>query len=418
MIGNERLLTNGWQILKFSECIKQLNTGLNPRNHFSLGHGSLKYITAKNLTQFGTIDFSKCDFIDEQAKRIIHRRSDIQVGDILFSSRAPIGHCHLICEKPDDYDIGESIFSIRVNRKIILPDYLCLYMASDYFVRMASLHTTGSIIQEIRISDLMDTDVILPPMNEQRRIAECFKKIDRKIALNNKINDNLAQQAQLLFDFMFQDISGSKHIGDFIVPQRGTALLSKDAIPGDIPVVAGGLVPSTYHNAANTVAPVITISSSGANAGFVNLWGVPINLALFAVYMAGTMLGPVWGAASQLVYLLLAAVGVPVMAGMQGGPAVLLGKTGGYAIGYLLAALIAGAFAAKLPRKFGWLALGCVVGCAACYVLGTIWFMVLTGLDLPTSLTYCVIPYLPGDVIKIALASLLTIQLDKRMPKI
>ena len=85
---------------------------------------------------------------------------------------------------------------------------------------------------------------------------------------------------------------------------------------------------------------------------------------------------------------------------------------------YLLAALIAGAFAAKLPRKFGWLALGCVVGCAACYVLGTIWFMVLTGLDLPTSLTYCVIPYLPGDVIKIALASLLTIQLDKRMPKI
>ena len=147
-------------------------------------------------------------------------------------------------------------------------------------------------------------------------------------------------------------------------------------------------------------------------------WGVPINLALFAVYMAGTMLGPVWGAASQLVYLLLAAVGVPVMAGMQGGPAVLLGKTGGYAIGYLLAALIAGAFAAKLPRKFGWLALGCVVGCAACYVLGTIWFMVLTGLDLPTSLTYCVIPYLPGDVIKIALASLLTIQLDKRMPNI
>ena len=127
-------------------------------------------------------------------------------------------------------------------------------------------------------------------------------------------------------------------------------------------------------------------------------WGVPINLALFAVYMAGTMLGPVWGAASQLVYLLLAAVGVPVMAGMQGGPAVLLGKTGGYAIGYLLAALIA--------------------GCAACYVLGTIWFMVLTGLDLPTSLTYCVIPYLPGDVIKIALASLLTLQLDKRMPKI
>ena len=147
-------------------------------------------------------------------------------------------------------------------------------------------------------------------------------------------------------------------------------------------------------------------------------WGVPINLALFAVYMAGTMLGPVWGAASQLVYLLLAAVGVPVMAGMQGGPAVLLGKTGGYAIGYILTALITALLSKVLGRKFWALCVAMVVGCAACYVLGTIWFMVLTGLDLPTSLTYCVIPYLPGDVIKIALASLLTIQLDKRMPKI
>ena len=51
-----------------------------------------------------------------------------------------------------------------------------------------------------------------------------------------------------------------------------------------------------------------------------------------------------------------------------------------------------------------------------CWAPSGLW--VLTGLDLPTSLTYCVIPYLPGDVIKIALASLLTIQLDKRMPKI
>ena len=111
-----------------------------------------------------------------------------------------------------------------------------------------------------------------------------------------------------------------------------------------------------------------------------------------------------------------AAIGVPVMAGFSGGPAVLFGKTGGYAIGYLLAALIAGWCASAWPRRFGWLALGCVLGCAACYALGTIWFMVLTGMNLVTSLTYCVIPYLPGDAIKIILAAVLTIQLDKRVP--
>ncbi|MBQ5823818.1 MAG: restriction endonuclease subunit S [Clostridia bacterium] len=190
-IGGQ-LLDDGWRVLKFSECILQLNTGLNPRSNFSLGNGKLKYITAKNLTKQGTIDFTKCDYIDEAAKRIINRRSDIKVGDILFSSRAPIGHCHLIMDEPNDYDIGESIFSIRVNTGVVLPEYMCLYLASDIFIKMASKHTTGSIILEIRISDLMNTEIIVPPKTIQRKIATCLSAIDRKIGLNQKINDNLA----------------------------------------------------------------------------------------------------------------------------------------------------------------------------------------------------------------------------------
>ena len=76
---------------------------------------------------------------------------------------------------------------------------------------------------------------------------------------------------------MFPRISnGSKTIGDYITPKRGRNLLSKDAVPGVIPVIAGGLDPSTYHNIANTTAPVLTISASGANAGFVNLWLNPV----------------------------------------------------------------------------------------------------------------------------------------------
>lgn len=76
---------------------------------------------------------------------------------------------------------------------------------------------------------------------------------------------------------MFPDIScGPSTIGDEIIPKRGKPLLSKDAIIGNVPVVAGGLEPATYHNIANTLAPVLTISGSGANAGFVNLWHIPV----------------------------------------------------------------------------------------------------------------------------------------------
>ena len=123
-------------------------------------------------------------------------------------------------------------------------------------------------------------------------------------------------------------------------------------------------------------------------------WGVPINLALFAVYMAGTMLGPIWGTASQVVFIAL---------------------TGGYAIGYILTALITALLVRVLGRKFWALCAAMVVGCAACYLLGTIWFMTLTGADLVSALGWCVLPYLPGDAVKIVLAAMLTIQLDKRL---
>ena len=91
------------------------------------------------------------------------------------------------------------------------------------------------------------------------------------------LNDNLEQQIQLIFDYLFPDVcAGNKHMGDFIIPKRGKSLLSKNAVHGNVPVIAGGLEPSIYHNVANTVAPVVTISSSGANAGFVNIWGIPV----------------------------------------------------------------------------------------------------------------------------------------------
>ncbi len=197
-MSKENSLKEKWNILKFNECIIELHTGLNPRKNFSLGEGNLKYLTAKNLTKNGKIDFSRCDTINEEAKKIINRRSDIKKGDILFSSRAPIGQCHLIKEEPDFYDIGESIFSIRAREDVVEPEYFCLYLTSDFFVNAASKNTTGSIIQEIRIENLMETDIIVPPMSIQKKIATCLKYIDRKIELNEKINDYLHYQSSMV----------------------------------------------------------------------------------------------------------------------------------------------------------------------------------------------------------------------------
>lgn len=140
---------------------------------------------------------------------------------------------------------------------------------------------------------------------------------------------------------------------------------------------------------------------------------VPINLALFAVHLCGALLGAKWGALSITAYALLGVVGAPVFAGFSSGPAVLFGKTGGYILGYILCALLVGLLSRRIGFNAKGLVIAMVVGVAACYIFGTIWFMVITGMNLHLSLTYCVLPFLPGDAVKIALAAFLALRLRK-----
>ena len=111
---------------------------------------------------------------------------------------------------------------------------------------------------------------------------------------------------------------------------------------------------------------------------------VPISLATFAVLLSGILLGGRFGAISQLVYVLLGSVGVPVFAGWTGGIGITLGVTGGYIIGYILMAFVAGLLYhlfgrnASGPRKYAAMFVSMVAATAALYILGTAWFMAQT----------------------------------------
>ena len=151
--------------------------------------------------------------------------------------------------------------------------YLC------YLINSMDLsgYITGSAQPKLSQANLNAVQLSMPTLEQQNRIVEYLVAIDNKIALNELINNNLEQQAQDIFDNMFPDISSGSHtIGEYISPKRGKGLLSKNAICGSVPVIAGGLEPSTYHNVANTQSPVLAISASGANAGYVSLWNIPI----------------------------------------------------------------------------------------------------------------------------------------------
>ena len=156
-------------------------------------------------------------------------------------------------------------------------NFLYYVLANDDFFVYSMATSKGTKMPRGDKASIMKYEVESFDLNTQRKIASILKPIDKKIELNNAINNNLEQQAQSIFDNMFPNISnGSCTIGDYITPKRGKSLLSKNAIFGDVPVIAGGLEPSTYHNVANTRSPVLAISASGANAGYVSLWNIPI----------------------------------------------------------------------------------------------------------------------------------------------
>ncbi|MEG0829443.1 MAG: biotin transporter BioY [Anaerovoracaceae bacterium] len=135
---------------------------------------------------------------------------------------------------------------------------------------------------------------------------------------------------------------------------------------------------------------------------------IPVNLATLSVFLAGGLLGTKYGTISQTVYLALGAIGVPVFHSFTGGIGILVGPTGGYILGYVLAAYVIGLISSKNPKnKITVLAIAMVFGIAACYALGTVWFMISTGTGLTASLISCVIPFLPGDGLKIVASCLL-----------
>lgn len=144
---------------------------------------------------------------------------------------------------------------------------------------------------------------------------------------------------------------------------------------------------------------------------------VPINLATLSVFIAGAVLGAKYGALSQFVYVMLGAVGLPVFAGFSGGAHVIVGPTGGYLIGYIAAAWLVGVLVTRFGASVLALVIAMVAGLALCYLMGTIWFMMVTKTALWASLTLCVFPFLIGDAVKIAVTAALIPQLNKAFHK-
>ena len=147
---------------------------------------------------------------------------------------------------------------------------------------------------------------------------------------------------------------------------------------------------------------------------------VPFTLQTFAVFAVAGNFGAKRGTLSVLVYILLAVIGVPVLAGMKGGFDKIIGSTGGYIVGFVFIAVIVGFVSDKFHRKALPLVVAMLVGLAVCYAFGTAWFMFVYArtsgaVGLGTVLGWCVVPFIIPDCVKIACAVILSNRVGSKL---
>ena len=146
---------------------------------------------------------------------------------------------------------------------------------------------------------------------------------------------------------------------------------------------------------------------------------VPFNLATFAVFLAGALLGSKHGALSLAIWVALGAVGVPVFSSFRSGLGALAGPTGGFIIGFIPAAFLTGLIIEKFNKKnqAHIYVVAMLAGALTYFLMGTAWFMFSADAGLLEALTVCVFPFIPGDLLKLAVAVILAKRLRPLLEK-
>ena len=185
-------------------------TGLNPRKNFVLGEGDNYYVTIKNMANNSIVLDDKCASITDEALVKINKRSDLQVGDLLFSGIGTIGRVHLIDQKPTNWNISESVFTMRPN-ELVSSEFLFIMLLSQEVQEYAKSLASGSVQKGIRMRDLKAFEFILPIEEDKFHLDSLLNPIIADIKSNEKEIRKLTKlRDTLLSKLMSGEIDVSK----------------------------------------------------------------------------------------------------------------------------------------------------------------------------------------------------------------
>ena len=220
----------------FDEVVLFARTGLNPRQNFKLGQGKNKYITIKNIKNNTLVVDDNTDVVDDDAIKLIHKRSQIKKGDILFASIGRMGDMYIIEKEPVGWDINESVFAFTLNTNIVRQKYFYYIFKVKSTLDYLASNSSGSTFKSIKMNQLKRMVFDIPSLKEQDSIITILDKVCNVIEMRKRKLGSLDELIKARFVELFGDpIKNPKGwevvtIGDIVTEVRyGT---SKPAVEG------------------------------------------------------------------------------------------------------------------------------------------------------------------------------------------
>ncbi|WP_444671075.1 restriction endonuclease subunit S [Flavobacterium columnare] len=266
-----------WKTKEMREITSHLTNGFVgvAKIHYSENDNSVLYIQGYNV-QENSFNFNGIKKISFEFHKK-HLRSSLKYKDLLTVQTGDVGLTTYVTKDLEGSNCHALIIS-RYIKHLAESKYISYYLNSSFGRKRLKEIETGTTMKHINVGDFQFFKIPLPPLPEQKSIAEvlsdtdaCIEGLEKLIAKKRLVKQGAMQQ--LLTPKEDWEL---KTLGEVCEIIKGQMITSKTKKTGDIPVIAGGKKPSYYHNQANRFGKTITISASGANAGFVGFYNKPI----------------------------------------------------------------------------------------------------------------------------------------------
>ena len=194
----------------FDEVVLFARTGLNPRQNFKLGQGKNKYITIKNIKNNTLVVDHNTDVVDDDAIKLIHKRSQIKKGDILFASIGRMGDMYIIEKEPVGWDINESVFVFTLNTNIVRQKYFYYIFKVKSTLDYLASNSSGSTFKSIKMNQLKRMVFDIPSLKEQDSIITILDKVCNVIEMRKRELGSLDELIKARFVELFGDLANPK----------------------------------------------------------------------------------------------------------------------------------------------------------------------------------------------------------------